>query len=138
MNKTIAQQLGITEFPFIIKNKDGNRLYYEISDNTWVRREYDSDNNETYFEDCEGYWIRREFDSEGNQIYYQDSKGKIIDNRPNKNAESTMILREMFRQIRLGKHNHLGLGDIRLTVAQQDEICYLVESLIEKSKNTEQ
>jgi len=31
MNKTIAQQLKITEFPFIIKDKNGNQIYYEDS-----------------------------------------------------------------------------------------------------------
>ena len=114
---TIAQQLGIKDFPFEIKDKEGRVIYSEYSDTFWARYEYDSN---------------------GNHRYYENSNGVILDKRPNKNAESTMILRELFRQIRLGKHNHLGLGDIRLTVAQQDEICYLVESLIEKSKTTEQ
>ena len=109
--KTIAQQLNVKDFPFEIKDKDGRLLYFEYSDGDWERREYDSN---------------------GNERYYKNSKGVIIDIRPSENAESTMILRELFRQIRLGKHNHLGLGDIRLTVAQQDEICYLVESLINK------
>ena len=30
--KTIAQQLNITEFPFIIKDENGNRIYFEYSD----------------------------------------------------------------------------------------------------------
>lgn len=30
--KTIAQQLNVTDFPFIVKDKNGKQLYYEDSD----------------------------------------------------------------------------------------------------------
>jgi hypothetical protein len=43
--KTIAQQLNITEFPFIIKDKNGNETYYEDSNGGWYKREYDSNGN---------------------------------------------------------------------------------------------
>ena len=36
-------------------------------------------------------------------------------------------IRECFKQLRFDKNHHLGLGDIRLTIAQQEEICDLVE-----------
>jgi len=36
-------------------------------------------------------------------------------------------IRECFKQLRFDKNHHLGLGDIRITIAQQDEICDLVE-----------
>jgi hypothetical protein len=58
---TIAQQLKIKEFPFIIKDNNGNEIYYENSD---------------------GYWKKREYDDKGNRIYYENSDGLIIDNRP--------------------------------------------------------
>jgi hypothetical protein len=58
--KTIAQQLNIKEFPFIIKDKNGNDTYYE----------------------SDGYWLKSEYDSDGNAIYYENSKGYIEDNRP--------------------------------------------------------
>jgi hypothetical protein len=32
------------------------------------------------------------------------------------------VKEEWFRQLRFDKHNHLGLGDIRLTIGQQEEI----------------
>ena len=60
--KTIAEQLNIKEFPFIIKNKNGNEIYYENS---------------------KGFWSRREW-KDGNTIYYESSNGLIIDNRPKK------------------------------------------------------
>ena len=44
-----------------IKDKNGNDIYYEISD---------------------GRWRKYEYDSQGNQIYYENSCGEIIDNRP--------------------------------------------------------
>jgi hypothetical protein len=59
--KTIAQQLNIKEFPFIIKDKNGNLIYSEYST---------------------GYWYKCEFDSNGNRIYFEDSDGEIVDKRP--------------------------------------------------------
>ena len=82
MKKTIAQQLGITDFPFKIKDKNGNRIYYEQSNGYWSRYKYDSDGKERYYENSYGYWSKIEYDSDGNEIYYENSAGKIIDNRP--------------------------------------------------------
>jgi len=87
--KTIAQQLKIKDFPFIIYDKDGNRIYYEHSDGLWYRKEYDARGNEIYWEDSTGYWIKREYDARGNEIYRENSHGKIIDNRP-KQVEMTL------------------------------------------------
>ena len=42
-------------------------------------------------------------------------------------VKSDWSLRECFKQLRFDKNHHLGLGDIRLTIAQQEEICELVE-----------
>ena len=36
-------------------------------------------------------------------------------------------IRKCFEQLRFDKNYHLGLGDIRLTIGQQEEICELVE-----------
>jgi hypothetical protein len=41
--------------------------------------------------------------------------------------KSEWNIRECFKQLRFDKNHHLGLGDIRLTIAEQDEICDLVE-----------
>jgi hypothetical protein len=42
-------------------------------------------------------------------------------------VKSDWDLRKFFEQMRFDKNHHLGLGDIRLTIAQQEEICELVE-----------
>jgi hypothetical protein len=107
---TIAQQLKIKKFPFIINDHNGNTIYFENSDGFWCKREFDSNGNEIYYEDSygtwwkkefdsngnriyyessTGFWIRREFDSNGNEIYSEDSAGTIIDDRP-KPVELTM------------------------------------------------
>ena len=57
---TIAKQLGVTKFPFVIKNDAGNVIYWENND---------------------GYWSKREWDDNGKNIYFEDSKGHIIDRR---------------------------------------------------------
>jgi len=49
--KTIAQQLNITSFPFIIKDKNGKEIYHEYSDGHWAKYKYDSNGNQTYHED---------------------------------------------------------------------------------------
>ena len=61
MKTTIAQQLKIKDFPFIIDDAHGNRIYWENSDD---------------------YWIKREYDAHGNCIHYENSNGTVIDNRP--------------------------------------------------------
>jgi len=68
MQETIAKQLKIKDFPFVINDKDGNRIYYE---------------------DSNDYWVKREYDAHGNEIRYENSKGRIIDKRP-KQVEMTL------------------------------------------------
>lgn len=68
MNKTIAQQLNVKEFPFIGKDSKGNEIYYENSTGSWYKKEYDCN---------------------GKKIYYEDSNCKIVDNRP-KTVELTL------------------------------------------------
>ena len=58
---TIAQQLKIKDFPFIIKDNNGKEIYCEHSN---------------------GHWHKREYDDNGNKIYFENSDGLIIDNRP--------------------------------------------------------
>jgi hypothetical protein len=100
---TIAQQLNVKDFPFEIKDKNGNQIYYEdckgfswkreydvnnnqiyYKDSTgyWWKCEYDANGKETYHENSDGYWRKREYDSNGNEVYYESSNGKIIDHRP--------------------------------------------------------
>jgi hypothetical protein len=110
---TIAQQLKIKEFPFEIKDSDGNQIYWENSNGYWEKREYDSEGNRIYYEDSNGYWSKHEYDSNGkeiyyensdgywskheydsedNVIYYENSKGKIIDKRPKTDVQKALEL----------------------------------------------
>jgi len=110
--KTIAQQLNVKDFPFIIKDKNGNptyfeysvgnwskyeydsngnQIYFENSDGFWIKRKYDSNGNQTYFKYSDGYWSKFEYDSNGKEIYCEDSYGYIIDNRP----KTTFTMKEL-------------------------------------------
>ena len=89
-NKTIAQQLNITNFPFNIKNDKGNRVYYEDSNGFWAKYQYDEKDNEVYFENSKGYWIKCQYDEKGNRIYYENSNGYIVDKRPKQTVEITL------------------------------------------------
>ena len=84
---TIAQQLKIKDFPFIIKDKDGNAIYYENSNGDWIKREWDANVKEIYYEDFNGYWFKREFDSNGKEIYWEDSDGVWIKKEWDVNGE---------------------------------------------------
>jgi hypothetical protein len=86
---TIAQQLKIKEFPFIINNHNGHQIYYEYESGFWIRREKDSNDRQTFAENSDGYWCKAEFNLKGDQIYFEDSNGLIEDNRP-KPVELTM------------------------------------------------
>ena len=66
---TIAQQLKIKDFPFVINDKNGNRIYFEYSD---------------------GFWRKREYDAHGKEIYYENSDGFIRDYRPKQVVEVTL------------------------------------------------
>jgi hypothetical protein len=79
---TIAQQLNVKEFPFVIKDNNGNMVYWENSNWYWCRKEYDSNGNMVYWENSNWYWEKYEYDSNGNRIYFAKSNGYIIDNRP--------------------------------------------------------
>jgi hypothetical protein len=108
---TIAQQLKIKNFPFEIKDENGNVIYFETSDGYWykheydsngkpiyfenshgywIKREYDSNRNEIYYENCKGNWEKHEYDSNGKLIYYENSKGAIINTRPKPVVELTL------------------------------------------------
>jgi hypothetical protein len=89
--KTIAQQLNITEFPFVIKDSQGNQIYYENSYGGWYKQEYDSQGNEIYYENLTGFWLKSEFDSQGNIIYSENSDGLIIDKRPKSSCEGKTV-----------------------------------------------
>jgi hypothetical protein len=66
---TIAQQLGVKEFPFIINDKDGKEIYRE---------------------NCDGSWGKIEYDNNGNVIYFEDNTGRIVDSRLKLVPEYTM------------------------------------------------
>jgi len=110
--KTIAQQLGIKEFPFEIKDKNGNEIYFEYSDGWWAKREFDSNGkqiyfetskgfwekkeynsngNEIYWENSRGFWEKREYNSNGNKVYFENSDGVVIDNRPKPSCEGKIV-----------------------------------------------
>jgi hypothetical protein len=75
--KTIAQQLGVTDFPFDIRDKRGNLIYHERDRHFWQISGLDA----------KTFWARWEYDEKGNQIYFENSYGKIIDNRPKELAK---------------------------------------------------
>ena len=73
--KTIAEQLNVKEFPFVIRDKNGNGIYWEFYNKYWVKNEYDDQGNQIYWENSNGSWLKAEYDDQGNQIYWENSNG---------------------------------------------------------------
>jgi hypothetical protein len=89
---TIAQQLKIKEFPFIIKDSNGNEIYYEDAKGYWVKREYNSQNDHVYSENSNRDWVKNEYDSNGKHVYFESSGGVIIDKRPKSEIQKAIEL----------------------------------------------
>ena len=53
----------------------------------------DKNGNKIYFESSNGFWRKWELDSQGKVIYWENSEGKIRDNRP-KHCENKEIVIE--------------------------------------------
>ncbi len=79
--KTIAEQLNVTEFPFRVKDSNGNLIYFEESHKRWAKFEHDSEGNVIYYENSNGFWWRAQYDANGNKIYFENSRGEIEDKR---------------------------------------------------------
>ena len=88
--KTIAQELNVINFPFVINDSNNNPIYYEDSGGYWWKQEFDGNNNIIYCEYSDGYWSKQEYDKNNNRIYFESSNGTIIDNRPKPTPEFTM------------------------------------------------
>ena len=98
--KTIAQQLNIKDFPFVIKDNNGKGTYYEDSTGFWFKQKFDSNSKRTYYETSTGYWIKREYDKNGKEIYYENSEGVIEDNR-----STELTLNEIADKLRIAVKN---------------------------------
>ena len=80
--QTIAQKLKVKDFPFTIKDGEGNDIYKENENGYWERWEYDK-NQDVILEECSnGFWTKMEYDDMGREIYYETSDGYVSDNRP--------------------------------------------------------
>ena len=75
--ETIAQKLKIKNFPFIIKD-DGNEVYVENEDGTWIARGFDADDNMIWYEDSSGFSFKQEFNNLRRILYY-DSNDYVIE-----------------------------------------------------------
>ena len=66
------KELGIAfTFPIVIKDANGNKIYFETSRGYLCKREYDPKGNATYYEDSSGY-------KEGTP-WSQSCAGKVIE-----------------------------------------------------------
>jgi len=114
-----GQDLDI-EYPIILCDADGNKVYYERSDDYWTKSEY-KDGNKVYFEDAYGFWERNEYkdgkqvyyecsngswynceyDEEGNEVYFRDSDGYRVDNREPVDMTIEEVCKELGRNVRV-------------------------------------
>lgn len=97
-NMTIAQQLRISCFPLVIKDRKGNLAYTEDENGNWVKtiyneaglmirredsngkyenRAYDDNGNLVWFTDDTGYWYKFKFNEKDENIFYENSLGDV-------------------------------------------------------------
>ena len=97
-NMTIAQQLRISRFPLVIKDRKGNFVYTEDENGNWTKtiyndagllirledsdgkyenRAYDDNGNLVWLTDYTGYWYKFRFNEKGEDIYYENSLGDL-------------------------------------------------------------
>ena len=69
---TTAQELGITEFPYVERNEQGKLIYYEDAERYWCMWEYDEDGKLSYWENSDGDYHKVEYDEQGNVIVCAD------------------------------------------------------------------
>ena len=80
--KTIGKIIHRKDFPFGLRDSNGNTQYYENVRGYFIISKFDQNGNETYNEDSTGGWWKYEYDSNGKEIYRENSRGLIRDNRP--------------------------------------------------------
>ena len=70
--ETIAQKLGITEFPFILETKigTGKIIYFEKFNGEWEIEKYDLNYNIIYHENSSGFCFKK--------VYYNNNNETII------------------------------------------------------------
>ena len=73
--KTKAQQLGITDFPYEERDKNGYVTYWENSYGDWELSVVNDVGNVTYHESSGGYSWNSKFDNDGNEIYCDYNDG---------------------------------------------------------------
>jgi hydroxymethylpyrimidine pyrophosphatase-like HAD family hydrolase len=89
--KTIAQELGVKDFPLEIRDGNGNLIYKEDEYVFWQKWERNKNGKLIYYENSNPFWVKWEYDEQGHEIYYEDSEGQIRDNRPKEQQLSTKI-----------------------------------------------
>ncbi len=100
--QTFAQELGITEFPYQLFDKnehlvydessngcwfkkvfdnEGNQIHYSSSNGFWWKREYDVNHKVLVYKESNGFWYKQIFNDDGIRVYFENSDGKIIGNK---------------------------------------------------------
>ncbi len=92
MKKTIAQQLGVTKFPFEIRDGNSMLIYIENKEGLWKRWERNDNGDNLFHENSNKFWAKREYDDKWNEIYFENSSGIIMDNRPEPEPTPTITL----------------------------------------------
>ena len=85
---TKAQELGITEFPYIEYYSNGNRIYLEIEQGLWVKSIFNDKNQIIYNEKYDGFFENWKYDENGS-IFYENSKGETYIKEKNSLGKET-------------------------------------------------
>ena len=82
--KTKAQQLGITEFPYMELDEKKRIIYYEQKDGYWYKKEWHKCGYDSLVLFNTGLYIKYDFNDKGKQIYCETFAYPIYDSRNEK------------------------------------------------------
>ena len=57
---------------------NGNIIYREYSNGRKIKTEYNDNGHNVYFENSDGSWFKKEYDTNGNEIYYESIDGDWV------------------------------------------------------------
>lgn len=75
MNVVKQYEDGSTAIFLLKYDKNGNKIYEEVSSGYWRKCEYDKNNNITYEETSSGSWMKKEYNENNQMIYIEFSSG---------------------------------------------------------------
>jgi hypothetical protein len=75
MKIEINTDLENVEFPIVIKDKNGNEIYRQWENGSWIKYTYNENGKELTCKYSDVYWHERTYDNNSNELTFKTSNG---------------------------------------------------------------